>query len=48
LAQNAILKIENSTWHPEFGKVVPNLCISIRLEGNAPFSHITRFEWSKK
>ena len=48
LAQNAILNIENSTWHPEFGKVVPNLCISIRLEGNAPFSHITRFEWSKK
>lgn len=46
--QNVILNIEKSTWHPEFGKVVPNLCISIRLEGNAPFSHITRFEWSKK
>ena len=47
-AQNVTLNIENSTWHPEFGKAVPNLCISIRLKGNAPFSHISTFEWGKK
>ena len=47
-AKKGTLNIENSTWHPEFGKVVPNLCISIRLNENAPYSHLTTFEWSKK
>lgn len=47
-AQNGTLNIENSTWHPEFGKVVPNKCISIRVTKNAPFSHVTTFEWSEK
>ena len=36
------------TWHPEFGKSVSNLCISIRLNDSAPYSHLTTFEWSKK
>ena len=39
------MNIENSTWHPEFGKVVPNLCISIKFNENAPYSHSTKFEW---
>ena len=47
-AQNVTLNIENSTWHPEFGKVVPNLCISILVKGKAPFSHVTKFEWLRK
>lgn len=42
------LNIEKSTWHPEFGKAVPNQCISIRLAENAPLSHVTTFEWSEK
>lgn len=41
------INIENSTWHPEFGKGVPNLCISICLNGHAPYSHLTKFEWDK-
>ena len=47
-AQTATLIIENSTWHPNFGKSVPNLCISIRLNESAPYSHLTTFEWSKE
>jgi uncharacterized heparinase superfamily protein len=42
------LNIENGTWHPEFGMAVPNQCISIRVTENAPFSHVTTFEWSEK
>ncbi len=46
--QKEKLSIKKSTWHPEFGKVVSNLCISIRFNRNAPCSHITTFDWSKK
>jgi uncharacterized heparinase superfamily protein len=42
------LSIESSTWHPEFGKAVPNLCISIRLIDNAPYNYLTTFEWNEK
>ena len=39
------LNIENSSWHPEFGKIVPNLCISIKFNERAPCSQSTKFEW---
>lgn len=45
-SQKGTLNIEKSTWHPEFGKVLPNLCISILLNESAPFSHLTTIEWS--
>lgn len=46
-ASKGTLIIENTTWHPEFGKVVPNLCLLIRIKNCAPYSHLTTFEWSK-
>lgn len=46
--QKGVMSIESSTWHPEFGMAVPNQCISIRVAENAPFSHVTTFEWSEK
>ena len=43
--QRDAVNIENSTWHPEFGKEIPNLCISIKFEKNLPYSHSTIFKW---
>ena len=43
--QRDAVNIENSTWHPEFGKEISNLCISIKFEKNLPYSHSTIFKW---
>ena len=40
----ARLSVEAATWHPEFGRVLPNQCIVIELD--TP-KLITRLEWSQ-
>lgn len=36
------VEIESATWHPAFGTIVPNLCISVKLNSN---ELMTRIAW---
>jgi hypothetical protein len=36
-------RLEASTWHPSFGEIVPNVCLSVKLVDGVC---ITKFFWN--
>jgi uncharacterized heparinase superfamily protein len=41
----ADLMIEQTTWHPEFGLSVPNICVRLAADATLPFVHTTTLSW---
>ena len=39
------LKVQKSTYHPEFGATVPNIKLVYQLVGNLPVKVTTRINW---
>ncbi len=42
----AKIAIKQTTWHPQFGLSLPNICLRIAIQTELPFAHTTNLSWS--